>query len=274
MNDGKYEEALQTLQTIIIHAKSVNTILALFDKVQCLIKVNQTVKGIAFVALRILPLIEALYSTNEFKDSLDEIYKKSDKLIETLIETKLSNCILPISQCQFDLSRNLLKGEKLLIKLKDIGYKFSKIAEKLNSQNKPKEIKEYYPLMIEILETMQMTTEVDLIEKSKLCASFLQKFGYCLGKTEDWINSIAVHEQAIGILKTAFDSQAYEDENLGHCYSNVGIAYKSLGKLEKAKSCFKEAILVYKRANFMDINHKQNCLQNTERLLKTCSQTT
>ena len=273
MNDGKYKEALQTLKTIAIHAESINEVLTLFDIVQCLIKVNQNDEAFA-VVFQILSLIEVHISTIEFKDLFNDIYKKLDKLIETLIEIKQTNCILPLSQCQFDLSRNLLKGNELLIKLNNIGINFSKVIEKLNSQNKPEEIKKYYPLMDKISETMQMTTEVDLKEKCKLCASFLQQFGYCLSITKDWIKSIAVHEQAIGIFKTAFANKAYEFVEVGECYNNVGIAYKNLDKLEIARFCFEEAISVYKKANFVDINHKKNCLQNTENWLKTWSPTT
>ena len=269
MNDGKYEEALQTLQTIAIHAESINKILTLFDKVQCLIKVNQVDEAVV-AAFKILSLIEAHILTIEFKDSFNDIYKRLDKLIEILIEIKQTNCILPLSQCQFNLSRNLSKGNELLIKLSDIGINFLNVMKKLNSQNKPEEIKEYYPLMDEISETMQMTTDVDLKKKCKLCVLFLHRFGYCLNIAEDWIKSIAVHEQAIGIFKTVFANKAYEFVQVGHCYKNVGVAYKNLGKLEIARSCFEEAILVYKKANFVDINYKQNCLQSTEKLLKTC----
>ena len=273
MNDGKYEEALQTLQTIAIHAESIDIVLTLFDIVQCLIKVNQNDEAFA-VVFQILSLIETHILTIEFKDLFNDIYKKLEKLIETLIEIEQTNCILPLTQCQFDFSRNLSKGDELLVKLNNIGINFLNLMKKLSSQNKAEEIKEYYPLMDEISETMQMTTDVDLKEKSKLCASFLQNFGYCLSTAKDWIKSIAVNEQAIGIFKTAFSNKAYEFEKVGHCYHNVGIAYKNLGQLEIARSCFEEAILVYKKANIVDLNFKQNCLQNTERLLKTCSPTT
>ena len=160
MNDGKYEEAIQTLQTIIIHAEPVNKILTLFDKVQCLIKANQIDERLV-VFYQISSLIEAHISTIKFKDSFNHIYKSLDKLIETLIEIKQTNCIFSLIHCQFNLCQNLFEGE-LLFELEDIGFNFQNILKKLKSQNKAEEFKKYFPLMDEILETMLMITEVDL----------------------------------------------------------------------------------------------------------------
>ena len=273
MNNGKYNEALQKFQRIISDETPVNKILILFDAIQCLIKIKQIDKAFN-VAFQVLSLIKDHNSTNEFKDSFDKIYTNLDKLIETLIDEKKTDCILTLIKCQYDLSRNLSQNANLLTKLRNIGTNVLNVSEKLKSQNKTKKIKEYFPLMDEILETMLMTIDVDLKEKSKLCASFLHFYGSCLNVTKDWINSIAVHNQAIGSLKTGFATKAYEIQELGHLYYNVGIAYKKQDMLEKARTCYEEAISVYKKANFTNISLKQKYLKNAKMMLQSCSQST
>ena len=222
----------------------------------------------------LLKSFEVHYLTNEFNNLFDKIYKNLDKLIENLIEIKQTNCILPLIKCQFDLSQNLCEGKDLLVNLSDIGINVQNVSVKLKTQNQENEIKEFFPLMDEILEIMQMASDVDIKEKCQLCASFLQIYGSCLNHTEDWIKSISVHYQAIGILKTGLATEAYEFEILGHCYNNIGIAYKSLSILKKAKFYFGKAISVYQETNFTDPNHQKDCIENTEKWLKSCLETT
>ena len=238
-----------------------------------MIKIKQINKAFN-VAFHVSSLINNHYSTNEFKDSFDKIYTNFDKLIETLIDKKKTDDILRLIKCQYDLSRHLSQKENLLIKLRNIGTNVLNVSEKLKSQNKTENIKEYFPLMDEIMETMLMTIDVDLKEKSKLCASFLHFYGSCLNVTKDWINSIAIHNQAIGSLKTGFATKAYEIQELGHLYYNVGIAYKKQDMLEKARTCYEEAISVYKKANFTNVSRKQKCLKDAKMMLQCCSKTT
>ena len=269
MKNGKYKKALKTFKTIIIREKPVNKILRSFDTIQCLIKVNEIHEAFATV-FRVLSLIDDHCSTNEFKDSFDKIYTNLDKLIETLIEIKKTDSIHHLIECQYNLSRKLCERKNLLIKLRDIGTQCLNVSEKRRSQNKTKKFKEYFPLMDKILETILMTTDVGLKEKSKLCASFLYFYGSCLNDTKDWINAIAVDNQAIGILKTGFDAEAYKIEELGHLYYNVGIAYRKKRMFEKARICFEKALLVFQKAYFTDVSRREKCLQNTKTMLRRC----
>ena len=140
------------------------------------------------------------------------------------------------------------------------------LCDALSDLDKEDEIRNCFPLMDKILETMQMITDVDLKKKSKRCASFLQYYGSCCNYANNWMKSVELHNRAIGILKTTFANEANNMQLLAICYHNLGNAYKHLNYYSLAKTSVESAVLIHEKIVLTDKSNASN-LKGSQNLL-------
>ena len=270
MNDD-YKSALSTLETYIVNAKPIEKLLSLFDKIHCLMKLNQVDRALA-TAIELLSFIESNFSSSELKNSVEKIESNMENLFQNFIYIQNPKFFMFLSKCWIKLVKNFFSQKSLFLKLEKISIQISKKAELLANQAQEKEIEEYYPLMDEIQECMEMTENIDDLKfKFKLIANVLQIYGACCNYASDWSKSIEIHNNAIMLQKCAFAKEANQYQVLGHCYNNVGRAYRNLYGTDKARSSFKKAVEIYKEATDYDseasrkqdlINAQQNFTLN------------
>ena len=251
MNDD-YESALTTIETYIVNAERIEKVLSLFDRVQCLMKLNQVDHALA-TAIQILSFIESNSSTCEFKNSVEKIESNMENLFQNLNSIPDTKLYIFLSDSWIKLVKSFFFQKTLFLKLEKICIQISKRAELLANQAREREIEKYYSLMDEILECMELTANIDNLKfKFKLIANVFQIYGSCYNYASDWLKSIEISNHAIMLLKCAFANEANQYQTLGHCYRNVGTAYCNLNETDKAKSCFKRALEVYKKASDYD----------------------
>ena len=154
-------------------------------------------------------------------------------------------------------------------KLRRIGGEMQHIAMELNKQNKRNDFKQQYPVMDKILKEMQQISDVDLKVKCKEIAWFLAYYGFCCNKVADYDKSIEIHKQAISLMESTFGDNANHYQVLGHCYNNLGAAYKNSNKLVEAKQSYETAVKVYEEVKECDDeNIKMENILFTSRLLE------
>ena len=271
INLKRYEEAIQTLQAIFLQADPVNQILTLFDKIKCLIETNQTNDALV-CGFEILSLIESNIATVVFKSSFEQIETNLESLIENFIKIKQDVCIVSMMECWFGLVQNFMKDKPLLTRIVDIGTLIVNQSEILMSQNKAVDIKEFYLLMDKMYKKMQMTDMDDFKFKSIKVNSFLQRYGMICDYARDWYKSVEIHNQAISVLATALGAEAEKYQRFGHCYHNLGVAWKNLDAKDKAKICYEKSIKVYKKAtDYNNVEARKKHLDNTKRNLQLVS---
>ena len=246
MNDD-YKSALSTLETYIVNAKPMEKLLSLFDKIHCLMKLNQVDRALA-TAIELLSFIESNFSSSELKNSVEKIEFNMENLFQNFIHIQNPKLFMFLSKCWIKLVRNFFSQKALFLKLEKISIQISKKVQLLANQAQEKEIEEYYSLMDKIQECMEMTENIDDLKfKFKHIVSMLQIYGACCNHASDWSKSIEIHNNAIMLQKCAFAKEANQYQVLGHCYNNVGRAYRNLNKTDKARSCFKKAVEIYKK---------------------------
>ena len=81
--------------------------------------------------------------------------------------------------------------------------------------------------MDKVLKKMQRIGDVDLKVKCKKIARFLKTYGYCCLQVPDYDKSIEIYKQAASLLESTFGDDANHYKVLGHCYHNLGAAYKN-----------------------------------------------
>ena len=269
MTKGNYVEALQTLQTIIVNVDNVEKLLCLFDRAECQIKLKQC--EIALVtANEILSLIETNSSSNEFKNSIKKIELNVENLVQSLNHIQQTDFLILLVKCWIVLVKTFFEQHVFLSKLETICLSISNITTELINQVREKEIKEYFPLMDEILEIIKCrpTKDVDLKMKCNSMANIMQIYGSCCNDASDWSKSIEIHNKAITMKETACTDKEHCCQMLGHCYNNTGRAYSNLKKTEKARSCFEKAVRIYRNAtDYESEAARQSDLRNSQQNL-------
>ena len=197
MMHDDYKSALSTLETYIVNAKPMEKLLSLFDKIHCLMKLNQVDCALA-TAIELLSFIESNFSSSKLSNSVEKIEFNMENLFQNFIYIQNPKFFMFLSKCWIKLVKNFFSQKALFLKLEKISIQISKKAELLANQAQEKEIEEYYPLMDEIQECMEMTENIDDLKfKFKLIANVLQIYGACCNYASDWSKSIEIHNNAI-----------------------------------------------------------------------------
>ena len=272
MNDGKFDEALQTLKTIIIQETPINKMMPLIDKIRCQIEIDQIDDAVETCKEYIKTVDSQLGS-----EEMEGIVKKCDegvvKVIEMLLEIKRINSAYLLLKCRLDIAKRYYEAKPRLLKLENIGYFITKIAIELSNRNRLEEIKSYYNLLDEVYVEMQKVESIDLKLKCEDVAWFLMHYGFCCNECKDWDKSIEIQSKAISIMETAYGEEAIFYRVLGNCCNNLGVAYENSGRLAEAKNCFQQAIDIYIAAKDWGNNNKKQtsvslCNRNLHRINK------
>ena len=248
MKDGKYDLALQTIQTIITHDSSVNKIPPLFDKIKCHMEIGQIDEAKNSLT-DLVNMIDSKLPSDQLTVITDEFDEKIKSIIIKFVECRRIDTAVALVKCRFKLVIAFFTGESRLWKLKNIGYLMKEIAIQLSNQQKPDKIRQNYSLMDKILKEMQKINDVDMKLKCRQVTWFLMRYGFCCNEAKDWMKSIEIHKQAIVVMETAFAEEATRCQVLGNCYNNLGVAYKNCNRLDEAKVCYQRAIEIFNKAN-------------------------
>ena len=123
MTNDNYESACKTLETYIVNAERVEKLLSLFDKVQCLMKLNK-VDDALVTAILILTVIETNFSTCEFKKSVEKIEPNMESLFQNLICIADTKFLIFWLKCWIKLVKNSFSQKILFIKLEKFPFKY------------------------------------------------------------------------------------------------------------------------------------------------------
>lgn len=256
MSEGRYDEALQTLKTIIIQEKPINKLRPMIDKVRCQIEIDLIDEAVKTCS-DYRSMIDSLIDAPEMADVVKNCDEGVINLIEMLLEVKRMDSVDILLRSRLRLAQKYFDAKPRLLKLENIAFFITKIAGELSSKNRFNDIQDYYDLLDEVYIEMQKIQDVDLKLKCEDVAWFLMHYGFVCNEAKDWSKSIEIQNKAISIMETAYAEQAIFYRVLGNCCNNLGVAYENMGRLDESKNCFQQAVDIYIAARDWGNNNKK-----------------
>ena len=131
MNDQKYSDALQILNAIVIHDKSVEQIFSMIQKCRCEIEIGRNDEA-ETSCNKITKLMTLKVFEKANKKNKTMCLDKVQSLMEKLIEIKKLDKALLLIESQFTSIKQYYAGEEKLAKLANLGLPMKTITKHFN----------------------------------------------------------------------------------------------------------------------------------------------
>ena len=271
---GKYDEAYQLYHTICGQMEGCFKIQPSINKTICMLETDQ----MRHARRQVRDIVQAV-NRSMSDEKLQDIYQSLDgqlrDLAERFVESHECDPAILLARCRFEIIKNLQQdGVTRLLGLEKIGLIMQNIAEEMSTLPKRPRTKASYNclccLMDEILDEMQMITEIDVRLKSSRIAWYLKYVGFCSDELEDFQRSSLVYNQAIAIMKTVFGPEAMYYKVLGFCYNNLAYVYEHTNQVQEALKALRFAVDIFHDAiDWSNEEDKSKCIAKTLASLHT-----
>ena len=165
--DGKYNEALKLLKTIIVHDKTAKEIFPIIQKAKCEIE-KRSYSDAETTCKKIATLIESEEFENKNNETKQKCLVELDSLVMKLIEIKQVDIALLIAESQFHLIKHSYSVQEKLKKLEDLGVSLMNISKNFQNEHNSWKAKQIYFLADEILSDMKhVVAKLDKLQLSK-----------------------------------------------------------------------------------------------------------
>lgn len=263
MNVKDYRAVLTIYPLIMGSLGTFDQVMATLNKIKCLVCLGRAEDAFASISCA-LSLIKMNASTEELKSFRLEIYTGIFVTIETMIETDGTEKIIELMECLLSVVTQYFVGSQGINMVCNIIGILTKIITRLWWQNKTEQIRAYYVIMDQLLNTVESSAGIESTFRSIAIISAVQCLSSCYMKAKDWKKVCDVNKLSQNVIKKELGADAALSFMLGDCYSNIAIACAKLLLQDESEIAQNNAVFVYENANdWRDQIHKKIILGKT-----------